>query len=168
MARLPVQQRQDTADHRIPGAREPPTGLRGQLLDIAPQRLDEQSVGHLGEQGMTMNPTSNTSAVDVPPMTNVDVTFNPLAYADNVNRSAQAAAKPTTITKYRLCLDRVIGVPLTFSVIANVKFARNATPVTMVAPRTGWMPGERRHREARQERERQIVRHDPPPPHPAG
>lgn len=57
---------------------------------------------HVNGSLKTINPTSNTSAVDVPPITNVDVTFKPLEYADNVNKSAQAAASPTTMTKYRL------------------------------------------------------------------
>jgi hypothetical protein len=78
---------------------------------------------HVDGSFMTMNPTSNTSAVDVPPITNVDVTFNPPAYADNENGVDARGCQ--------LEEDRV-----------------------------------RRHREARQERERQIVRHDPP--HPAG
>ena len=83
---------------------------------------------HVNGSRKTMNPTSNTSAVDVPPITNVDVTFKPLEYADNVNKSAQAAASPTTIGvnagRCQLEEDRVRG-----------------------------------HRESREERERQIVRH---------
>ena len=42
----------------------------------------------------TINPISKISTVDVPPITNDDVTFSPLAYADRVKRSAQAAASP--------------------------------------------------------------------------
>ncbi len=85
---------------------------------------------HVNGSFKTMNPTSNTSAVDVPPITNVDVTFKPLEYADNVNKSAQAAASPTTMTKYRLlCFVRLTGAPLAFSVTVNARFARNATPV---------------------------------------
>jgi hypothetical protein len=57
---------------------------------------------HVNGSRKTMNPTSKTSAVDVPPITNVDVTLRPLEYADKVNKSAQAAASPTTMTKYRL------------------------------------------------------------------
>lgn len=51
-----------------------------------------------------------------------------------MKRSAAAAATPTTMTKYRLVGVKTIGAPLTFIAIVTVRFTRNATPVTMVAP----------------------------------
>lgn len=97
----------------------------------------EKSFIHVNGSRRTMNPISSTSAVDVPAITNDDVTLRPLAYADKVNRSAQAAASPTTMTRYRLLVVKAIGEPVAFIVIVNARFARKATPVMIVAPNAG-------------------------------
>ena len=52
-------------------------------------RPTASSFSHVNGSLSTTNPTSNTSAVDVPPMMNDDEILSPRAYAESVSRWAQ-------------------------------------------------------------------------------
>ena len=54
-----------------------------------------------------------------------------------MNRSAPAAAAPTTNSKSTLCSVTAIGAPEACRPSATDPFTARATPVMMVAPRTG-------------------------------
>ena len=60
------------------------------------------SFSHVNGSRSIKKPTASTRAAEVPPITNDDVTLRPRAYAVSVNRSASAAATPTTATSARL------------------------------------------------------------------
>src|SRR5262245_58507124 len=86
------------------------------------------------------NPTSNTSSVEVPPITNDEVTLSPLAYASKVNKLTVAVATPTTTSDTALFPEKLSGAPVALTVRASATLMRKAMPVTMAVPSAGGVP----------------------------
>src|SRR5262245_34373613 len=85
-------------------------------------------------------PTSNTRRVDVPPITNDEVTRRPLAYASSVNRLTHAVATPTATSEYALVIEKLIGAPVARIDSVRTTLMRKATPVMIAVPSAGWVP----------------------------
>ena len=88
----------------------------------------------------------STNTADVPPITNDDVTLSPRAYADNVSRSAKAAAAPTIMTKPKPLADTGSPELVFLTTSSTTILTRNAVPVMTAAPSAGWMLADARRR----------------------
>src|SRR5215813_8234581 len=100
------------------------------------------SFRHVNGSFRKKNPTSSTRRVEVPPITNDEVTLSPLAYASSVNRLTHAVATPTTTNEDALFVEKLMGTPVALIDSVSATLMRKATPVTMAVPSAGWVPDD--------------------------
>src|SRR4030095_3751567 len=100
------------------------------------------SFRHVNGSLRKTKPASSTSKVDVPPITNDEVTRRPLAYASSVNRLTHGVATPTTPSEYALAIEKPMGAPVALIDSVRTTLMRKATPVMIAVPSAGWVPDD--------------------------